>query len=250
MKPLLWLAILAAAVPAARSDVCNPKDLQGAYGFLLIGETTIGAGTQPVATTGRWTFDGAGHVSGTSSVKFTGVLLGNPVTGNYSAQEDCSVSWSLQDDSGNFQHFRGAMSSDGQRISFRQTDPGGAQNGTMARTPDNCNSASLNGRYSLSISGNSIDVDTAHNTGSVSLKGFLDADGAGGLAFSSNAGPTSSAGTYEFEDGCVLHLILKLPVAGDQTSEMNFRGFLGGDGNVVFGIQIDPGSEVSLRLSR
>lgn len=247
MKPLLLLAFLATA---AQGAVCNPNDLQSAYGFLLTGETNIGAGPQSVATLGRLIFDGSGHVSGTSSVKFTSLLLGNPVTGSYTAQQDCEVFWSLQDDSGNFQHFQGTMSSDGRRITFRQTDPGGAQNGTMTRTPDNCNSRSLNGRYSLSISGNRIDVGTARNTGSVSLKGFLDADGAGGLAFSPDAGPAVSAGTYEFEDGCVLHLILSLPVAGDQPTEMNFRGFVNDNATAVFGMQTDPGSEVSLRLSR
>lgn len=142
------------------------------------------------------------------------------------------------------------MSSDGRRITFRQSDPGGAQNGTMTRTPENCNSTSLNGRYSLSISGSRIDVETARNAGSVSLKGSLDADGAGELAFSPDAGPTASAGTYEFEDGCVLHLILNLPVAGDQPTQMNFRGFVNDSGTAVFGMQTDPGSQVSLRLSR
>jgi len=251
VKFLLWLVVVAASVLAAQADVCNPKDLQGAYGFLLTGETTIGAAPQPVATMGRLVFNGSGQVSGASSVKFTGLLLGNPVTGSYSAQQDCSVSFSLQDDSGNFQHFQGTMSSDGQRITFRQTDPGAADDGTMARAPADCNAASLTGRYNLSVSGDTIDVETARSTGSISLKGFLEADGAGGVAFSPATGlPPVSAGTYEFEDGCVIHLTLRLPVSGDQTTDLNFRGILAAGGTGVFGIQTDPGSAVSLRLAR
>jgi hypothetical protein len=251
VKPSLCLALLTVCAPLAHSEVCNPADLQGAYGFLLTGEAAIGAGPQPIATLGSLTFDGSGQISGTSSVKFTGLLLGNPVTGTYMAQEDCSVSWSLQDDSGGFQHFQGTMSSDGRRISFRQTDPGGARNGTMVRTAGACNSNSLSGRYNLSVSGSNIDVQTARNTGSISVKGFLDADGAGGVAFSSGSGlPPVSAGTYKFEDGCALHIVLKLPVGGDQTADMDFRGILADSGTAAFAIQTDPGGAVSLRLTR
>ena len=250
MKPFVWLTLLAPLAATAHGEVCNPKDLQGAYGFLLTGEATIGAGPQPVATMGRLVFD-AGQISGTSSVKFTGLLLGNPVTGSYTAQQDCSVSWSLQDDSGSFQHFQGTMTADGKRVTFHQTDPGGVDNGTMARTAADCNAASLTGRYSLNVSGNTIDVDSARNSGSISVKGSLDADGAGGLAFSTDPGlPPATAGTYEFEDGCVIHLVLKLPVAGGQIANMNFRGIFADSGRSVFGIQIDPGSAVSLRLTR
>ena len=173
------------------------------------------------------------------------------MTGNYTAQQDCSVFWSLQDDSGNFQHFQGTMTGDGKRVTFRQTDPGGVENGTMARTAADCNAASLTGRYRLSVSGNTIDVDSARNTGSISVKGSLDADGAGGLAFSTKPGlPPTAAGSYEFEDGCVIHLVLRLPLTGGQTANLNFRGIFADGASSVFGIQTDPGSAVSLRLTR
>ena len=46
---------------------------------------------------------------GYSSTHFSGFLQGNPVTGAYEAHNDCSLTWTLQDDSGNYQHFTGTM---------------------------------------------------------------------------------------------------------------------------------------------
>src|SRR5690242_18361707 len=98
--------LLAAAVPAAcGAAVCNPAGVDGAYGFQLTGVATISGVSQPVVSLGRLVFDGQGSISGVSSVSFTGLYLGNPVTGMYQARTDCSIDWSLQDDSGNRQHF-------------------------------------------------------------------------------------------------------------------------------------------------
>ena len=91
---------------------------------------------KPTASLGRITFDGSGSLSGTSSATFGGLLLGNPVTGTYEAKSDCSVTWKLQDDSGAFQNFSGTALTDGTRVQFKQTDPGGAQNGIMQKTSE------------------------------------------------------------------------------------------------------------------
>ena len=66
-------------------------------------------------------------MSGTASATFSGLLLGNPVTGTYEAKSHCSVAWKLQDDSGAFQNFSGTLSTDGARVHFQQTDAGGAR---------------------------------------------------------------------------------------------------------------------------
>ena len=83
--------IFGLAFSANAADVCNPRDFQGPYGFQLTGETTVSGDPQPAASLGRLVFDGDGGVSGTSSVKFAGLLLGNPVTGTYEARTDCGV---------------------------------------------------------------------------------------------------------------------------------------------------------------
>src|SRR5579871_394680 len=130
---LLLILISALGLPLW-ADVCDPKDLQGTYGFQLSGETTISGQSKLVANVGRMVLAGDGEISGYSTVMFAGMLLGNPITGTYEARSDCTISWSLQDDSGAFQHFSGIATSDGKKVHFGQTDPGGAQRGTMART--------------------------------------------------------------------------------------------------------------------
>jgi hypothetical protein len=244
---LAWIVLL----PVAQAAVCNPANFQGPYGFVLTGTTTIGSAPRPAAAVGRLVLDGSGQVSGVASTNFTGLYLGNPVTGSYEAHNDCSVSWNLQDDSGGFQHFEGTMSGDGTRITFHQSDQGGAQNGTMLRTADGCTSASFRGSYRLTVSGNTFNVDTGLLSGTIGVRGLLTADGAGNVAFSPTTQfPTAPAGTYEFEDGCVVHLALELAAGDNETALMNFRAVLDNGGREVIGIQTDPGTTVSIRLVR
>src|SRR5579872_789017 len=144
-----WLSLLAllAGLPALAADACNPADLVGPYAFQLTGLTDISGTPKPTVGLGRIIFDGRGILSGTVSVTFAGLLLGNPVTGAYEAKQDCSVIWKLQDDSGAFENFSGTFSSDGTRVQFKQTDPGGAQRGIMQKTADNCSASDLRKKY-------------------------------------------------------------------------------------------------------
>src|SRR5579871_5264740 len=169
---LAWLLLTAPLWPTAQAAVCNPADFSGAYGFLLTGDSKIGFGAQPAAALGRLVLDDSGKISGTVSAGFTGLLLGNPVTGGYEAHTDCSITWSLQDDSGNFQHFQGTATEDAKRITFRQTDPGGAPNGTMLRTSSGCDAGEFQGRYKLTLSGHTVNVDSGQVSGDVSLSVF------------------------------------------------------------------------------
>src|SRR5512133_967696 len=91
---LLFALLLEARLAVA---ACNPKDFAGNYGFLLTGTTTIGGDARPVAVVGRLALDGWGGARSTSSAAFTGIVLGNPATGTYDAQSDCSVRWTLRD---------------------------------------------------------------------------------------------------------------------------------------------------------
>jgi hypothetical protein len=97
------------------------------YGFQLSGDTTISGDVKPAVSVGRIVLDGAGSLSGYSSVNFGGYFLGNPVTGTYEVRTDCSISWSLQDDSGALQHFGGIVGADAKRVQFSQTDAGAAK---------------------------------------------------------------------------------------------------------------------------
>ncbi|MBV9746321.1 MAG: hypothetical protein JO099_21405 [Acidobacteriia bacterium] len=232
-----------------QAAVCNPAAFQGAYGFQLSGTTTISGAPQPAAAVGRLVLDGSGGISGVSSVKFTGLLLGNPVTGMYEAKADCSVSWSLQDDSGNSQHFEGTMTQDGARITFHQSDAGGARDGVMQRLPTSCSAGDFRGRYSLSVSGSSIDVDTNKITGTLSQSGQIEADGQGNVSFiASPSSAAQHAGTFEIGDDCFVQLALQLST-GNDTVQWKFRAVVVNGGRELIGIESDPGTVATLRLT-
>jgi len=237
------------ALPVAHAAVCDPKAFHGAYGLSLTGTTTIGGPKRPVAVVGRLVLDDSGNLSGISSTSFTGLILGNPARGKYEAHFDCSVAWTLQDDSGNFQHFSGTMSADDGHVAFRQTDPGGAGNGILRRTMDGCSVSSLAGTFTVTASGRTVDVNTAVDSGRVSVRGVLIADGAGNLYFDSGPDePALGVGSYEVQDDCFVKLVMELPADGNQAASMHFRAIVVDNGREVLGIQTDPGTVVALRL--
>ncbi len=244
---LLFASIF--ALPVTHAAVCDPRALHGAYGFSLAGITTIGGPARPVAVVGRLVFDGSGTLTGISSASFTGLVFGNRVTGNYEAHADCSVTWRLQDDSGNYQHFAGTMKTDGRRAGFRQTDPGGAENGILLRAMDTCSDSNLAGKFSLSASGRTVDVETGVESGSVSFENLLMADGAGNLSFAEGfQEPALAEGIYKVRDDCFVELVLKLPADGNEGASVHFRAILVENGDEVLGIETDPGTIVTLRL--
>ena len=227
------------------ADVCNPATFPGPYGFLLSGSTTISGESKPVVSVARLVFESFGKVSGTSSVNFGGLLLGNPVTGEYTVQNDCSLTWKLQDDSGNFQNFAGKLSPDGKRVVFNQADAGSPQRGAMVRTSESCVSSDFRGHYRIAISGSTVSMDTGRTSGKVNINGALDADGNTGLRFTPDhdSAPIEAA-TYKMEGGCFVQLQFTRP-----EGNMNFRAVMVNDGKELFGIQSDAGATVTLRIT-
>jgi len=243
------LFVAASLGTIAGAEVCNPAAFQGVYGLQLTGQATISGHSQPIISMGRLVFDGQGAVSGVSSVSFTGLYLGNPVTGMYEAHEDCSVSWSLQDDSGNHQHFAGTSASDGGRIQFRQADPGSPSQGTLIKTADACHDGDFQPRYRFTLSGDRINVDTGQVAGSVSVTGILEHTGTQ-LTFRPASGTAAlSSGNVEVGADCFVQLHLAIPIAGGDPVEMNFRGMLVDGGKQLLGMAVDPGTALSLRLT-
>lgn len=242
------LFVVASFATVAAADVCDPAQFQGAYGFQLAGETTISGHSQPVVSVGRLVFDGQGGVSGVSSVSFTGLYLGNPVTGMYDARADCSASWSLQDDSGNHQHFAGTITADGRSLQFRQTDPGSPSQGRLSKTADACHDGDFQPRYRFTLSGSRIDIDTGQVSGSVSATGMLERAGSELTLRPASGNAASSSGSVEVGDDCFVQLHLAVPIAGAGPVDMNFRGMLVDGGRQLLGMAVDPGTAVSLRL--
>jgi hypothetical protein len=234
-----WLLLLVSfpVFPAAlAAEVCNPASLVGPYAFQLTGTTDISGTLKPTASLGRIIFDGEGGLSGTASAAFSGLLLGNPVTGTYEAKADCSVTWKLQDDSGAFQHFSGTYSTDGTRVQFKQTDPGGPQRGIMKKTSDMCSAGDLRKKYSFAVSGSTEAVQPGDVPHSVSAKGTVDTD--------ENA-------SFQVESDCSVQFKLTIPAQDGRIAEpsvINMRGFLVDGGREILAVETDPGAVVAGRL--
>ncbi len=236
MRYILWLLVLFPVAASQAADICAPAKLVGSYAFQLAGSTSISGTPQPTVSLGRITLDGSGGVSGTSSVKFSGLLLGNPVTGTYQANADCTVTWKLQDDSGAYQNFSGKYTPDAIRVQFRQIDPGGVPGGIMVKTPDSCTSADLKKEYSFIVSGSTTPMNPGQSASSISGKGVVD---------------TARDGNFQVDNDCAVHFILTLPVAEGQSDSppLTMRGFLVNEGKEILAFQTDPGAMVSARLT-
>jgi hypothetical protein len=222
---------------AGAADVCNPTDVLGPYAFQLTGSTDIAGTPKPTASLGLLTFDGRGNLSGTASATFRGLLLGNPVTGSYSAKPDCSLTWKLQDDSGAYQNFSGTLSADGTRVQFSQTDPGGAQHGIMKKTPGTCSAADLQKVYSFKAAGSVRPMQAGDQSHPVSAEGTVD---------------TAQNGTFEMAADCSVQFKLVLPEGdgGDgDSSPKSMRGFLVEGGKEILAFQTDPGAMVAAHLT-
>jgi len=232
-----WLASFAMltvclAAPLC-ADVCNPTDLQGLYGFQLSGDTAISGESKPVTSVGSLLLASDGGISGTSTVMFAGLLLGNPVTGTFEAHWDCTVVWSLQDDSGAFQHFSGIATHGGRNVDFRQTDPRGSVHGNMARTAADCKASALRNEYAFSMAGSSTPMLPGETTTVIAYKGSIKAGENGIFKF----GATDV--TMNVDAGCTVVIQLALP------QPINLRGMLVDEGKRILAIGTDPGQMVS-----
>lgn len=206
------LSLLVAALPAW-SQVCGNFDLAGAYGFQLSGTSTISGAPKPIAAIGRLVFETGGRVSGTSSVNFGGLFLGNPVTGAYAQSADCSVTFDLQDDSGAWQHFRGTLTPGGERARFQQTDEGAGARGVLAKLPASCGADSVNGNYAVTIDGR---------------RTTTSADGRGNLSWKS--GESVNSGTYSVDSDCFAEIQFGIKL----------RGVVVDGGKTVLAVETDP----------
>ena len=248
---LLLALITGPALSARAANSCNPRDLEGTYGFQLTGETTISSSGEPkpAVSLGRLVFDDSGGVSGTSSAKFAGLLLGNPVTGRYEARRNCSVSFDLQDDSGGHQHFSGVAAPGGVRVRFRQTDPGGVRDGLLVRVPpDGCRASDLKQKYTFTLSGSIVPMTEEGASREVSAKGVMEQDSNHHFRLTLEGSPLHATDVaISVESDCTVEQELMLPVEGN-ASPVKLRGILVDQGKEILAIQTDPGAMVSARF--
>ena len=240
--------LLASAAVAYSAPRCNEQNLAGPYGLQLWGETLISGNPAPAAAIARLVFDGQKNVSGYSSVNFNGLLLGNPVTGSYELNPDCSMTLNLQDDSGAYQHFKGTVTPGGNKASLRQTDPGTGERGIMQKTPESCQDIGPN--YAYTLSGTLTSLATGGASQAVSAEGVLFADSLGKFTFIQKlAGGANSTGkaAVEVQSDCIVNF--EFNPDDIAAKSVKFRGILVNGGKEILAIQTDPGQTVGVRFT-
>jgi hypothetical protein len=220
---LIFFVFLFASLPATAAPVCRETEVAGAYGAQSSGETTIAGTRKPAVTLSRLVFNADKSISGYSSVSFDGLLLGNPVTGTYETKSDCSMTWSLQDDSGGYQHFSATTAPGGNKIEVVQTDPGAGQHGIVARTSDACTAADVRPQYGFTWAKAKAVLDVATD-GTITITGP----------------EIPSSGTIQVDSDCIVHIEF-----GDQ---IKLRGILVSGGGEMLAIRIDPGTTTAVRF--
>jgi hypothetical protein len=230
------------------SEICDPAAVRGVYGFQLSGDTSISGDEKPAVSVGRIVLEGAGSLSGYSSVNFGGYFLGNPVTGSYEVRTDCAISWSLRDDSGALQHFGGIVSADAKRVQFSQTDAGSAKYGLLVRSADACGELDLHRAYALTVSGRTFPMGAGDAPQTLLLKGLARVDTNGNLNLIPNGSEhEEAAGTIHVDADCFAQLDLSLPLP--HLSAMKFRGILVDSGKEILGIETDAGTAIKIEMT-
>ena len=247
---LVLLVLFTVAAHAA--DICGRNDLYGPYGFQYAGTTTISGAETPVAGIGRIEFGDDGAVSGISSVNFNGLYLGNPVTGKYEFGTDCRMTMSLQDDSGAFQHFSGAVAPGGKRVTFHQTDPGVVERGVMLRTAASCTNTDFRPSYTFTMSGVYTPLAPDGATGTISASGTINATSSGSLTIVRKLrnSEVTASGTVNVESNCFVNFEFILPEGDGQPAiPMKLRGILVNEGKEIQAISSDPAETLSARFA-
>jgi len=249
MRFLLYLASVTCFASAAlAADVCGEREVEGPYGLQLSGITKITPTEQPAATIARLVFNDEGSVNGISSVNFNGWYLGNPVTGHYQVDQDCTLTLSLQDDSGAHQHFAGKVTPGGRKATVHQTDPGANQRGVMGKTSDSCDASNFKPAYVFTLSGGPTPLAAGGISGSISAEGVIHREGEGQFMLIRKPNQTAP-GTYSVESDCFVNMEFTLPPTGTEAAiPIKLRGILVNDGAEILAIGAQPELTVVARF--
>ena len=215
------------ALPAAAQDSdhdrnhwkeCSVKTLHSRFGFFAQGtlfKSDSGATlTPPVpfVSSGVFTCDGEGNVSGSYNLNVGGglILTGQTIAGTYVVNPDCTYSATLPGGLGLPLDRAGTITGEGmnQEIHIIYTNPDGSvfAYGTLKRTPEWCSLKTLKGNYALF--GDGLIFVSATAIIPRATAGLLTFDGEGNFegaaTGNTNGGITQGGfkGTYTVTDDC------------------------------------------------
>ncbi|MGB9202925.1 MAG: hypothetical protein WCB94_03010 [Terriglobales bacterium] len=160
---ILALALLAVPIAAQTNAVnnstsCSLATLNGSYGVLEQGTFLAQLPGSPpppflAVNSAIATYDGAGHVSGTNTASFGGVIVPGTFTGTYTVNSDCTYSMEFTAlPLGVVLHETGTITGRGmfQEIHLIYKDPFLVASGTAKKMPPGgCSQETLKGRYTV-----------------------------------------------------------------------------------------------------
>lgn len=220
---LVLLAVpLAAEMAPAHAKHCSRATLNGSYTFFEQA-TLIGEPVMRMVTNGIISFDGHGNLSGESitNVEGWGVSgTGDPFTGTYTVNPDCTYSGELTGLDGTTFHFVGTITGSGmlQETRYVITDPGWVAPGTVKRIqPEPCSVSTLKGSYSLFGEG----TITAYTPPApIAHVGIVTYDGAGRffgsdtIMLNGTMVPDTFTGTYTVSADCTVSVEIASTAVG------------------------------------
>jgi hypothetical protein len=285
----IGLAALAAigllAIPGAHAVTgCSAAMLAGNYAMQLSGTPSVtvaktiagisvppsivrkvnedaakgGKATVPATGILRLYLDGAGLVTGWSSVNIRGSWLQGAITGSYSVDQDCSTAFTLTDASGVTGNYAGAVVGQGDSIYVIQTDDGVGVSGFARKTRGFCQTSDVAGTFGIQYSGVTADIVRRGERlvlpgSSYSSAGVVTLDGQGGassvesrFAYGAYALKTST-GQIVINDDCSATLTLTTTDA-DATA-VSFAAMLCADSKQFLLVQSDAGMAATGTMS-
>jgi hypothetical protein len=240
-KTIAGVAVPDTIVQAVTADAANG------------GKTTV-----PAAGILRLYLDGAGLVTGSSSVSLRGSWLQGAITGSYSVDSDCSATLTLTDASGASSNYAGAVVGQGDSVFVIQTDDGAGISGFARKTRGFCQTSDVAGTFGIQYSGNTADVlrrgtHLLQPGNPYSSAGIVTLDGQGGA----NAVESRFAnGTYALKTSTGLIVInddcsatLTLTTADADATIVSFAAMLSADSKQFLLVQSDAGMAATGTMS-
>ncbi len=243
------LSFGATALDASRGE-CSRATLKGSYGFLEQGTLLPLPGERssalPYANVGIAIFDGAGHLSGTYTASFGGMVVSGTVTGTYTVNPDCTYSDQfIPSPLTDVHHHAGTVTGEGmsQGADYIYADAGLVARGIANKTPvGRCSLETFKGTYAAAGEGTDVSSPipgfpiappfplahvatlTADGSGHVAGQGV---ENVAGVAF-----PATFTATYTVSADCTVSLeiedtaggiTLTIPEVGTITGEGQFQ---------------------------
>lgn len=218
----LFLLFTASGLYANPRRNCSLATLNGSYGFFGEGKV-IGEPVIRIVTVAIIRFDGNGNLSGESISNVDGWGwggAGDPFTGTYRVNPDCTYSGELTGLDGVTYHFVGTITGSGmlQEMHYVVTDPGTVDPGTVKRIqPGACSLSTLKGSYALFGEG----TITAYTPPAlIAHVGIVTYDGAGNFVGSDTIMlngamiPDTFTGSYTVTEDCMVSVEITSTAVG------------------------------------